>query len=238
MGVLSIFFTPYRLRGIPNRYTQVILGTTMVGGPLPPLLVSVVPSHAVVVARPRTNLLVVRATPSGSVVARLGRRTDFGSPLVISVAKRRGRWLGVITSSMPNGRLGWIRTRAVRTAKVPLRLEVSLSARKLLVLRGDVVVKRIRVGIGASSTPTPTGRFAITDKLAGAEFGAAYGCCVLALSGNQPHPPPGWNPAESRLGIHGGGLGAASAGCLHAPTSALRYLMKRVPLGTRITIRA
>jgi len=202
------------------------------------MLTSVAPTHAVVVARPRTHGLVVRETPSGAVVARLGPRTDFGSPLVVTVAKRRGRWLGVITSSMPNGRLGWIKARAVRTAKVPLRLEVSLSARRLLVLRGDEVVKRIKVGIGASSTPTPTGRFAITDKLPGAEFGAVYGCCVLALSGNQPHPPPGWNPAESRLAIHGGALGAVSAGCLHASTKALLYLMKRVHLGTRITIRA
>ena len=210
----------------------------MVGPPLPPLLHSVVPSYSFVVARPRARGLVVRAAPSGAVVARLGPRTDFGSRLVVSVAKRRGRWLGVITSGVPNGRLGWIDARAVRTSRVRLRLEVSLSARKLLVMRGRRVLRRIRVGIGAPGTPTPTGRFAITDKLSGADFGAVYGCCILALSGNQPHPPPGWNASESRLAIHGGAQGAVSAGCLHARTAALRFLMAHVPLGTRVTIRA
>ena len=105
-------------------------------------------------------------------------------------------------------------------------------------MRGRKVLRRMRVGIGAPGTPTPTGRFAITDKLSGAGFGPVYGCCILALSGNQPHPPPGWDPSESRLAIHGGAQGAVSAGCLHARTAALRFLMAHVPLGTRITIRA
>ena len=121
---------------------------------------------------------------------------------------------------------------------MPLRLEVSLSARRLLVLRRDKVVARIRVGIGSASTPTPTGRFAVTDKVPGAELGPVYGCCVLALSANQPHPPPGMVASETRIAIHGGAYGAVSEGCLHARTSALRYLMEHVPLGTRVRIRA
>jgi hypothetical protein len=95
----------------------------------------------------------------------------------------------------------------------------------------------MKVGIGAPATPTPLGRFAVTDKLPGAEFGAVYGCCVLALSGNQPHPPPGWDPATSRLAIHGGRFGAVSFGCLHAAEPKLLYLMRHVPVGTIVTIR-
>jgi len=67
-----------------------------------------VPSYAAVVARPVARHLLVRAAPAGDVVVRLGRRTVFGSPVVVSVAKRRGRWLGVITPGVPNGRLGWV----------------------------------------------------------------------------------------------------------------------------------
>src|SRR5437879_417078 len=73
-------------------------------------------AHAAVVAHPRGKALVVRATPGGAVVARLGTRTEFGSPLVLSVAARRGHWLGVISSRVPNGTLGWIEVRAARTA--------------------------------------------------------------------------------------------------------------------------
>ncbi len=210
----------------------------MVGGPVPPSLPVPVPSYAAVVARPAARDLLVRAAPAGDVVVRLGRRTVFGSPVVVSVAKRRGRWLGVITPGVPNGRLGWVDAHAVRTSKVPLRLEVSLSARRLLVLRRNSVVARIEVGIGSAGTPTPTGRFAVTDKLPGAELGAVYGCCVLALSANQPHPPPGLFASDTRIAIHGGAFGAVSNGCLHARTAALRFLMAHVPLGTRVTIRA
>jgi hypothetical protein len=75
----------------------------------------------------------------------------------------------------------------------------------------------------------------ITDKVTG---DAVYGCCILALSGHQPHPPPGWN-GGTRLAIHGGSVaGAVSAGCVHVDERDLRYLMETVPVGTPVTIRA
>jgi len=95
------------------------------------------------------------------------------------------------------------------------------------------------VTIGSPSSPTPTGRFAVTDKLRGADFGSYYGCCILAISGRQTHLPPGWQGGDL-LAIHGGpawSLGRQlSAGCLHAPESDLRWLIRRIPLGTPITI--
>jgi lipoprotein-anchoring transpeptidase ErfK/SrfK len=209
----------------------------MVGAPLPPLLVSAPPAQTAVVARPAAGSLVVHSRPSGAVLARLGPRSDYGSPLVVSIAARRGRWLGVIAPRVPNGRLGWIDARTVRTRRIGASIDVSLSRRRLVVRREGKPVMRMRIGIGAPATPTPTGRFAVTDKLPGAELGAVYGCCVLALSGNQPHPPPGWHAADTRLAIHGGPFGAVSFGCLHAAEQKLRYLMAHVPLGTIVTIR-
>ena len=76
-----------------------------------------------------------------------------------------------------------------------------------------------------------------TDNMPGASLGPYYGCCLLALSGNQPHPPGGWS-GGARLAIHGGAYGAVSAGCLHASARGLRYLMRVVPLGTQIVIHA
>jgi len=80
----------------------------------------------------------------------------------------------------------------------------------------------------------------VTDKLDGTSFGPYYGCCVLALSGHQPHPPAGWQGGD-RLAIHGtdapGTIGtASSAGCLRAADADLRYLMQRVPLGTPVLV--
>ena len=99
-------------------------------------------------------------------------------------------------------------------------------------------MRRIPVAVGAPGSPTPTGRFAIAEKLTG-PFGPAYGCCILALTARQPHLPPGWDTHVTHyVAIHAGwGQGAAvSAGCLHATETEVRYLMRTVPLGTPVQI--
>jgi hypothetical protein len=199
----------------------------MLGAALPP------PPAAFQIARPAGATIALRTAPGGRVVARLRSRTEFGSPLVLGVGSRRGGWVGLITSALPNGRLGWTRAGALRFATARYAIRVDLSARRLELLRGRLVLRRIAVGVGSGTTPTPPGRYTITDKLAG---NAAYGCCILALSGHQPRPPAGWR-GEARLAIHGGALGAVSAGCLHASDADLRFLMAHVPLGTPVRVR-
>jgi lipoprotein-anchoring transpeptidase ErfK/SrfK len=188
--------------------------------------------------------VVVRARPSGPVVARLGARTEFGSPTTLAVVQTRGRWLGVVTTHLPNGRLGWVDPEEARLARSRTRVSVTvdLSARRLLVRRGDRVVRRVRVAVGRPGSPTPIGRFAVTDKLSGSSFSPAYGCCVLALSAHQPNLPPGW-PGGDRIAVHGtndpGSIGTAvSAGCPRAGDADMRYLLRRVPLGAPVVVRA
>jgi hypothetical protein len=199
-------------------------------------VVFAVPAHAAGVAAPRAAAVVVRASPGGPVVARLGARTEFGSRLVFAVGARRRGWLGVFTPAVPNGRLGWVRAGDVRVAPISARIVVSLSHRRLTLFRGGRAVRTLRVGIGAPGTSTPTGEFAVTDKLPGARYSPVYGCCILALSGTQTNLPRGWT-GGNRLAIHGGALGAVSTGCLHATTANLQYLLAHVPLGTRVSIR-
>jgi lipoprotein-anchoring transpeptidase ErfK/SrfK len=76
----------------------------------------------------------------------------------------------------------------------------------------------------------------------GSTYGAYYGCCILALSGHQVNTPAGWQGGD-RLAIHGTNQPASigvpsSAGCLHAEAADLRTLMRHVPLGTPVFIRA
>jgi lipoprotein-anchoring transpeptidase ErfK/SrfK len=161
---------------------------------------------------------------------------------VLGVARRRGKWLGVVTSQLDNGRLAWVRRSDVKLARTRWSLHADLSDRKLTLRRNGRVVRRLTVAIGRPGSDTPTGRFAITDKLAGTNYGPYYGCCVLALSGHQPNTPPGWT-GGNRLAIHGtdspSTIGtAASAGCLRAGDADLRVLMDKVPLGTPVFIRA
>lgn len=148
----------------------------------------------------------------------------------------RGPWLEVISTKLRNGVYGFIRRWQVRLTRSPVAIDVDLSGRVLRLWRRGTVVFRAAVGIGAARTPTPIGRFGITDKLMGVNP-AAYGCCILALSAHQTHLPPGWAGGD-RIAIHGGdGIGAATSnGCLHASEAVLRRLMHRVPLGTQVVI--
>jgi lipoprotein-anchoring transpeptidase ErfK/SrfK len=194
---------------------------------------------AVVAAVNPGSRLALYSRPNGNPVGVVGSRTVYGGPLKLPVVRTSGEWLGVLTAAVPNGRLGWVRAKsgALTFGRVRLELETDLSRQMLRVWSHGRVIRRIRVGIGRPGTTTPNGRFSITDKMPGSSLGPYYGCCLLALSGNQPHPPPGWT-GGARLAIHGGAYGAVSAGCLHASTADLRYLMRVVRLGTQIVIHA
>ena len=185
--------------------------------------------------------LTVRAHPNGKVLAHLRPITDWGSPTVVWAVARKGPWLGVVATPLHNNQIGWINVRHDRPRlwRSQLSLRADLSQRTLELLRGSRVIRRMRVAVGTPSTPTPTGRFTVTDKLVPDRSVAYYGCCLLALSGHQSHLRPGWAGGD-RIAIHGGqSIGsAASAGCLHASDADLKRLMKVVPVGTPVIITA
>lgn len=190
------------------------------------------------------HALALRSRPFGPVLARVGSTTQFGSPHSFSVVgTQRGRWLAVTEAGVGNNRVVWVDARAggLRYERTRLELDVDLSTRTLTVTRDGAVLRRLSVGVGRAESPTPTGRFAVTDKLRGSAYSASYGCCILALSAIQPNLPPGWS-GGNRIAIHGtlatGDFGrAVSAGCVHARDADLRYLMRAVPLGTPVVIR-
>lgn len=199
-------------------------------------------SHPYLIARVRPGISVaVHSSPFGRVLAHLGDRTPFGSQRTFSVVRRRGRWLQITEPTLTRGRLGWINAHPgrLRYVTTPLEIEVDLSSRTLVLRRNTEVLRRILVDIGSAQSPTPIGRFAITDKLEGAAYSPVYGCCILALSTRQMHLPARWRGGD-RLAIHAtnsGGFGhARTAGCVRAANSDLHYLMQRVPLGAPVVI--
>ena len=159
------------------------------------------------------------------------------------MATRHGRWLAVTEAAVRNNRIVWVdaKSGALRYTRTRLELDVDLSARTLTVRRNGDAMRRLSIGVGRAGSPTPTGTFAVTDKLKGGAYSAAYGCCILSLSATQPNLPVGWT-GGNRIAIHGtlssNDFGrAVSAGCVHASDSDLRYLMRMVPLGTPVVIR-
>jgi hypothetical protein len=188
--------------------------------------------------------LALRSKPFGRVLAQVGAKTPFGSQRALSVvATRNGRWLAVTEAGIGNNRVVWVDATSggLRYAHTRLELDVDLSARTLIVRRNGTPVRRLSIGVGRAGSPTPTGTFAVTDKLDGPSYSAAYGCCILALSATQPNLPAGWS-GGNRIAIHGtlssSDFGrAVSAGCVHAKDVDLHYLMRTVPLGTPVVIR-
>lgn len=196
--------------------------------------------YRMVTVKPGASV-AMHGSPGGAVVQTLADTTEFGSPQVLSVLERRGSWLGVSTPLLDNGDLGWVRfdRDALSTATTGLSLHADVSERRLELRRGDRVLREVVVAVGAPESPTPTGRFAVTDELTSG-FADVYGCCVLALSATQPNPPPGWT-GGNRMAVHGTYEpvgGATSAGCLRATNEDMTALLERVEAGTPIFIAA
>ena len=225
----------------------VAVPTTTPGAVAPPIKIPAAPGRArPVLPRFTTARLdgrvALRATPGGPALGGIGRWTEFGSPRVVSVVGRRGDWLRVLVPERPNGATAWIPASDARLGGTDVAVVVVRSARTLTVRRDGRTLLRITVGVGQPEHPTPLGRYAVTDKLQMDGPGTDYGCCALALTGHQPHLPQGWTGLD-RLAVHGTNrpwtIGAAgSLGCLHAADRDLRRLMRVVPLGAPVFVRA
>jgi len=187
--------------------------------------------------------LALRSRPGGGrVLARVRSWTQFGRRPALAVVREAPGWLGLAAPELGNGRVGWVRRDTVRISLTRVSLVADLSERTLTVKVGETAVRTIPVAVGGPGTPTPTGRFAVTDKFPGSLYGPYLGCCVLALSGHQLRLPAGWDGGDL-LGIHGTAAAwsigrAASAGCLRASEGDMRFLMRFVPVGTPVFIRA
>ena len=188
------------------------------------------------------RVAVLRDAPGGRAVARVGRRTDFGQPRVFAVAALRPGWVGVRAVQRPIGKLGWLPEDAVRLRPVRMTLVADLSDRELTVRVDGTVRQRAPLGIGRPGSTTPVGRYGVTDRLRdNRRLSAAYGCCILALTGHQPNPPKGWT-GGTRLALHSTPAADSvgqevSAGCLRMREVDIRRFFTSVPRGATLTVR-
>ena len=182
----------------------------------------------------------IHDSPGGATVARVGAKSEFGSTTAFWVRRRSGEWLGVPTPEMPSDELGWIRAEpgSLRDHFVDDALLVDLSERRASHFEAGEKVRSWNVSVGSSDTPTPTGRFAVTDLFRGG-LNPVYGCCALALTATQRSLPDSWIGGD-RIAFHGtsGPLGEAiSNGCLRSSDGVLRELIGEIPVGTPVLIR-
>jgi lipoprotein-anchoring transpeptidase ErfK/SrfK len=187
--------------------------------------------------RHRTQL---RTAPGGHVVATITTKTEFKSPRILAVAARKPGWV-LVRTSVPKHHVGWLPLKAGALFSQPRTVVIDLSRRSLTVFHRGRLTDTYKVAIGTQATPTPRGKFAITDRLT-VKPGTPYGCCILALTAHQPKIAQGWGGGD-RVAIHAtpdtSVIGKrVSHGCVRASNKALHRLMRQMRLGAPVTIHA
>lgn len=140
----------------------------------------------------------------------------------------------------PNGATGWVRAADVRLRTVHTRIQVDLSQRRITLLREGHAVLVTTAAIGAPSTPTPTGRFYVNQRLRAANPIGGYGPGAVGISAFSP-VLLNW-PQGGPIAIHGtdapGLIGSAvSHGCLRIDNADALRLLRLVVEGTPVEIR-
>ena len=135
---------------------------------------------------------------------------------------------------------GWIPLEGTELSRTEYSVHADLSRHSLTVRRLDETIMRIPAATGAAGSPTPPGRYFVTDLVPIPE-GGAFGTFAFGLSGIQPNLPAGWEGGD-QLAIHGtndpGSIGtSASAGCLRVSETALERLKPVLRLGTPVIIQ-
>jgi lipoprotein-anchoring transpeptidase ErfK/SrfK len=193
----------------------------------------------------------VHSSPAGPVVGRLGTSLPpTGAPaelLVLGRTHAAGRaWVDVRLPGRPNGASGWIDRSVVMLSTTDWRIVVDLRRRTLQAWNGRRLVRSFPAVVGSPSTPTPTGLFAVSDRIPLAHPRAQfYGSWILTLTAHSTvlHSFDG---GDGLVAIHGRGgqslstpLGSAlSHGCVRLTNDAIDWLAARAVPGTPVQVLA
>ena len=184
--------------------------------------------------------------PGAGAIAWFAHDNVNGVPTVFAVrgavvgGSCRAVWYRVELPLKPNGIVGYVRAPKVALASVRTRITVDLETRRLTFFRDGRALLRVRVGIGARQTPTPTGSFYVNQRFREDPAGP-YGPAALGISAYSTVLT--WWPQGGPVAIHGTNqpwtIGrAASNGCIHVPNATLRRLFRLTPAGTPVVITA
>lgn len=204
----------------------------------------VVPAHACGAGPPsetqawRGELLgrtAVSSNPGGKA-RRWVTPAQAGALLVL--ASRSGSdgrcWLQVRLPWRPNLAKGWVDAERVEASLTLWRIEIALRSRTVTLLRAGSRVARYRAVIGAASTPTPRGLFALVEAFPNpsTDFLGRWVVTLTAHSDVLQH----YEGGDGVVAIHGRGgdslripLGsAASHGCIRLTNAAISGIVRRI----------
>ncbi len=199
-------------------------------------------SYAAQALRP----LVVRRAPDGPVLQRFETKNANGAATVFGVLAARvdgscrATAYRVQLPIRPNGSTGWVRPSDVRLLTVHTRIVVDLSQRRVTLFRDGRPILVTTAVIGAPTTPTPTGRYYVNQRLLAANPAGAYGPGAVGISAFSP-VLQGWAQGGP-IAIHGTDapdmIGfAVSHGCVRIRNTAIVQLLRLTDDGTPVEIR-
>ncbi|MFJ4076370.1 L,D-transpeptidase family protein [Curtobacterium sp. NPDC089991] len=191
------------------------------------------------VAAVRGDSVPVSSTPGGTATTTLSNPQQSGAPLVFRVVDQEDGWAQVQLAQRPNGSTGWVPTSAVTLTEDPYAIVVTRAENTLDLYKDGKVVDSYPVATGTGGTPSPTGRFALTELLAPTNSGYgpyAYGTTAFSDVLNSFGGGPG------QIGLHGtddsSSIGtAASHGCIRMHNADISALAELLPLGTPFQVR-
>jgi hypothetical protein len=186
----------------------------------------------------------VFASPSTSQAGRL-LQPGLSGELVFLVRRLIvDSWLEVDLPIRPNGSVGFVRRADVELARTRFSVDVYRGDHRLVVRYDDAIVFEAPIAVGKTDTPTPGGRFYITQLIRTPRPTGDYGPFVFALSGFSP-TLESFAGGDGVIGIHGTDepwlVGTdVSHGCIRLRNEDLVRLVEEVglPLGTPVTIDA
>ena len=212
------------------------------------------------VAASAVLLLNVYESPSESapVVATLGAETDYTirTNLLVDQVQTDPApgWVPVLVPfQKPNATSGWVPESQVTLSQTNYEIVVELSTRELVVLEGGTPILSTKVIIGTPETPTPTGRFYITDPVncntvkvdawPVASCSEAYGEFAIGTSGLSD-ALDSFAGTIPQIAIHGTFLPESelgkelSNGCIRIPNDIVLQIAALTPLlGTPVTVK-
>jgi hypothetical protein len=183
-------------------------------------------------------------SPRAPRIARLRRLTEDGRPeLYVALRSRIGSdgalWIQVRLPRRPNGTTGWVhRADLGPWRRVDTQLEIDRRRLRATLRRQGRVIWSARIGIGASATPTPAGRFYVREKLRGLAGDPTYGPWAIGTSAYSRASD--W-PGGGVIGIHGTDRqrlipGRPSHGCIRLRNADVTKLVRFLPLGSPVWV--
>jgi lipoprotein-anchoring transpeptidase ErfK/SrfK len=134
-----------------------------------------------------------------------------------------------------------VRAADVEVAVVRTRIEIDLSERRLRFFRDARLLLEATIAIGMPTTPTPTGRYYVNQRLVAPDPWGPFGPAAIGISAFSPVLQD-WVQGGP-IAIHGtndpGSIGrAASHGCLRVRNDILVWLFGKTRVGTPVKISA